>query len=112
MTNRIETVDELKSRVRKIESFLEQRKNAKKEMIKFPTKFMEETDADIPANIILAEAFDQLDDVVIGGIDKNGDWWFSLSMGDGAYALWILEHFKKTLFESSQQRNYNEGREV
>jgi hypothetical protein len=109
---RIESVEELTEKINQIERFLEERKKAKKEMIKFPSKFIEETDEDIPANVILAEAFDQLDDVIIGGIDKNGDWWFSLSTGDGAYALWILEHFRKTLLESSQSRNYNEGRDI
>jgi hypothetical protein len=111
-SNRITTNEELASKIKEIENFIKERAESKKAMIKFPSNFIETTDADIPANIIIAEAFNQLKDAIVAGIDHDGNWWFSLSMGDGPHAMWIMEHFKQTLMEQAPAQDYNEGREI
>ncbi len=57
-----------------------------------------ETD-DINPNQILAKAFEELEEVVISGIDKEGEYYFASSVSDGKDILWLLEKCKQMLLE-------------
>lgn len=108
---KIDPTEILKSKIEKIEKFITNRSESRKSLIKFPG-IKEPEGKDLPANIVIAEAFDQLEHVLISGIDKEGKWWFSMSMQDDAKALWILENFKMAILDSAMDIEYNEGREI
>jgi hypothetical protein len=112
MGKKIVSNEEILKKIKKVEKFLKQRSEDKKTIIRFPTKTDSETNADTSANVVIAEAFDQLEHVVIGGLDKEGRWWFSMSMHDDSKALWIIENFKMAVLESALEMEYNEGREI
>lgn len=105
------TKAEFDQKVKEIENFIEERKNQKRKMIKFPSE-NEELAKDLPADVLIAEAFGQLEHVVITGIDKEGKWWFSTSTINDEKILWIIENFKTILLESAPQREFNGGREI
>lgn len=107
------TPKDLEKRIKKVEKFLEGRKIARKNIVKFPSKNDEEdTGTTLPPDVVIAEAFGQLSEVVIGGIDKEGKWWFSCSEEDDTKVLWILENFKTALINAAPERDSNLGREV
>lgn len=56
------------------------------------------TRLDLPAEKILRDAIDELDDVVIAGWDKNGDFYCAANCANGAEVLWLLEEAKRQLF--------------
>lgn len=61
------------------------------------------TPNDYDANIMLEAATRaELDNVIIIGWDKNGDMFFSSSMGDGPECLWLIEKAKKSLLEAGE----------
>lgn len=49
------------------------------------------TDKDIDPDVMLRLADGKLQGVVILGVDKNGDEFFSSSYADGGDVLWLLE---------------------
>jgi len=56
------------------------------------------TRLDIPAERILEQAIKHgMEDVVISGHDKNGEFYFASSIADGAQSLWLLERSKHKL---------------
>lgn len=57
------------------------------------------TTLDLPPDKMLAKAKGKLDDVIIIGVDKEGDLYFSASKADGGNALWLLEKAKQALLE-------------
>jgi len=98
------------NKIQRVENFIKNRSEGRKGLIKFPTKNETEEVKDVSANVVLAEAFDQLEHVVLGGVDKEGKFWFSMSMTDDPKALWIIENFKLAVLESAMEMDYNEGR--
>lgn len=48
---------------------------------------------------VLNKARDKLDDVVILGYDKDGEFYFASSISSGPEVLWLLESLKKQLLE-------------
>lgn len=52
---------------------------------------------DSDPNKIMAGAYNKLDEVVIAGTAKNGEFWFSSSVADGGTVLWLIEHLKMQL---------------
>ena len=72
-------------------------KQAAKQLQSIPTIEDGTSTTDSDPNRILAAAYDNLDEVVIAGTDKNGDFWFSSSVADGGSVLWIIEHLKLQL---------------
>ncbi len=112
MKKEIVSNEEILNRIKKVEKFIQNRAERKKSLIKFPNKKESDELKDIAANVVIAEAFDQLEQVVIGGLDKDGKFWFSMSMQDDSKALWIIEHFKMAVLESALEIEYNEGREI
>lgn len=57
------------------------------------------TNQDINPNQILAKAFDELDEVVLTGKDKEGIDFFASSCADAGDIIWHLEKCKKRLLE-------------
>ena len=57
------------------------------------------TRLDLPCDKLLEEAIGQMDEVVIIGFDKDGDYYFASSKADGSNVLWHLEMAKKHLLE-------------
>ena len=57
------------------------------------------TTLDLDPERILNKAHDKLDDVVILGYDKNGEFYFASSISSGPEVLWLLENLKKLLLE-------------
>ena len=105
------TKEELEKRITDLENFIKKRDKSKQNMVRFPFD-PDKHSGNLPADVVVAEAFGQLKEVVIGGIDKEGKWWFSCSSDDDAKILWILENFKIILIDASPQREFNEGREI
>lgn len=105
------TKEEFEKKVQEISKYIEERATQKKKMIKFPSD-SEEISKELPADVLLAEAFGQLQDVVVTGIDKEGRWWFASSSVNDEKILWIIENFKTVLIDSAPQREFNPGREV
>ena len=48
-------------------------------------------------NLVLEAAVDKLDEVVVVGVDKNGDYYYSSSVASGPECLWLLEKMKQEL---------------
>lgn len=105
------TKEEFEKKVQEISEYIEERATQKQKMIKFPSE-SEELAKDLPADVVIAEAFGQLEDAIICGIDKEGKWWFSTSSTDDYKILWILENFKQILIDAAPQREFNGGREI
>ncbi len=57
------------------------------------------TTVDLNPDIVVKEALGKLDNVVVLGIDKEGNEYFAASDGDGGTVLWLLERCKKMLLE-------------
>lgn len=57
------------------------------------------TKLDLSPNRVLDGARDNLEDAVIIGWTKEGDFYFSSSKANGAEVLWLLEKAKKYLLE-------------
>lgn len=55
------------------------------------------TNLDLDPNLVLQEAIDELDGVVILGYDKDGDEYFASSIADGGEVNWILDRAKAKL---------------
>lgn len=61
------------------------------------------TPNDYDANIMLEAATRaDLDSVIIIGWDKDGDMFFSSSMGDGPECLWLMEKAKAELLKAGE----------
>ncbi len=52
---------------------------------------------DTDPNRVLASAYDQMDEVVIAGTDKKGEFYFRSSIANGGTILWLIEHLKLQL---------------
>ncbi len=67
----------------------------------------------VKPDLVLSEAFGQLQEVMVGGVDKNGDFWFSSSTDNGGLSLWILEHFRAAVLASAAdkttEQSFNEN---
>ena len=61
----------------------------------------EDTDPDK----VLAAAYGNVDEVVIAGTDKEGNFWFSSSVADGGTVLWLIEHLKMQLMGIETSRD-------
>lgn len=55
------------------------------------------TRLDLPPNRILEGALDELEDVVLMGHDKEGNFYFASSIADGGSVLWLMENLKLKL---------------
>lgn len=55
------------------------------------------TPFNMPADVMLDKAKGHLDDVVIVGWDKDGDLFFSSSIGNGPEVNWLLDLAKREL---------------
>ena len=62
-------------------------------------KFTGITKLDLPVDLILSEAQNKLDNVVIMGYDNDGEEYFASSIADGGTVLWLIERLKKQLLE-------------
>lgn len=60
---------------------------------------------DSDPNKIMATAYGKLDEVVIAGTDKEGEFWFSSSVADGGTVLWLIEHLKLQLMGVKTEDN-------
>ncbi len=65
----------------------------------------------ISPDVVLAHAYDKLQDVVIMGYDKDGEWYFATSVADGGTVLWLVEHFKTRLMKIPHCNNCPCGEE-
>lgn len=60
------------------------------------------TTLDIPAERILNKAIESdLKDVMVIGTDKQGNFYFAASFGDGGNVLWLMERAKIELMKVS-----------
>lgn len=55
------------------------------------------TTDDMDPDQVLASAYKQLQDVVIAGYDKEGNFYFASSVADGGTVMWLIEHLKASL---------------
>jgi hypothetical protein len=69
------------------------------DVVKFPGV----TRLDLDADDVVQEAIGQLDEVVICGIDKDGNQYFASSVANGADALWHLERAKHALMKITDE---------
>lgn len=60
------------------------------------------TGHDLPADRVLEQATDKLDEVMVIGFTKEGCYYFASSVSDGGKALWHLEMAKKHLLECAE----------
>jgi hypothetical protein len=61
------------------------------------------TSLDLPAERVLNAAIkEDLDEVVIVGFDKDGDFYFASNKSDGGGVLWLFELAKKALLETRE----------
>lgn len=51
---------------------------------------------------LLDEAMGKLDECIIIGHDKDGDFYFDSSKADGGTIVWLLEKAKKKLLEAGE----------
>lgn len=96
----------------RLKKFLTTREEGRKSHIQFPEELQSQEPIGLDPDVVIAEAFNQLQDVVIGGIDKSGKWWFSTSLVKEADIVWILENFKMAVIDASPERESNMGRDV
>lgn len=57
------------------------------------------TKLDMPVDVVLEAAKDQLEGVVILGYTKDGDEYFASTYASGPEVLWLLERLKKHLLD-------------
>lgn len=57
------------------------------------------TSLDMPVDVVLESAKDQLEGVVILGYTKDGEEYFASTYADGPEVLWLLERLKKQLLD-------------
>lgn len=58
------------------------------------------TRLDLPSERVLQKAIDAaVQEVVVIGYDKDGEFYFASSKADGGDVLWLLEQAKKRLME-------------
>lgn len=55
------------------------------------------TRLDLPVARVLDKAKEELEDAVVIGWDKEGDFYFASTKADGGDVLWLLELAKKNL---------------
>lgn len=55
------------------------------------------TEQDIDPDKVLASIYGKLDEVVIAGVDKEGNYFFASSSNDGRSVLWLIEKLKMKL---------------
>jgi len=55
-------------------------------------------------NMVIASAFDKLEEVMLAGVDKEGNFYFASSTTNGGTALWLLEHFKMAVLSAAFER--------
>lgn len=60
------------------------------------------TRLDLPADRILEGAIGKLDAVLVIGYDESGRFYFASSLADGGDALWLVEQFKRALFDAAE----------
>lgn len=57
------------------------------------------TKLDLPPDRLLERAIGELDEVIIIGYDKDGDFYFASSKASGPEALWTLAMAQKKILE-------------
>lgn len=57
------------------------------------------TTLDLHPDVILSEAIEKLEGVVVIGYDKNGKEYFASSYADGGTIIWLVERLKKLLLK-------------
>lgn len=57
------------------------------------------TKLDIPADRVLEQAKEKMEDVVLMGWDKDGELYFASTFSDGGGVLWLLEKCKQALLD-------------
>ena len=67
------------------------------------TNFGGITKLDMDPDRVLNAALGQMDEVVIGGFDKDGNQYFASSVADGGQALWHLERAKWALMKITDE---------
>lgn len=60
------------------------------------------TKLDLPVDMVLDAAKNELDGVVLMGYDKEGELYFSSTMADGGEVLWLMEQLKLKLLETTE----------
>jgi hypothetical protein len=60
------------------------------------------TKLDLDPDTVLENTKGMLDRFVIIGYDKDGDYFFSSTMGDGGDVLWLMEKLKALLMEAGK----------
>jgi hypothetical protein len=61
------------------------------------------TRLDLDPDATLEGCKGQLDRFVLIGYDKDGEWFFSSTMGDGGDVLWLLEILKQKLISGDYE---------
>lgn len=56
---------------------------------------------DIPVDRVLDGAKEHLDNVILCGYDKDGDYYFAGTFGDAAEILWLLEKCKQAILNDN-----------
>ena len=65
-------------------------------VVEFPSKKSHK----IKADTVMKEAMGELKGVIVIGVDKAGDYYFSTNIGSFE-ALWLVERFKQVLLEET-----------
>ena len=61
------------------------------------------TRLDLPADIVLEEAKNQLDSIVLIGWDKDGELYFASTIADGGEVNWLLDKAKMALMSIGEE---------
>jgi len=65
-------------------------------------QFRGTTRLDLDPDTVLENTKGKLDRFVIIGYDKEGEFYFSSTMGDGGDVLWLMEKLKAQLMEAGK----------
>ena len=57
------------------------------------------TKLDLPVDLVLEQAKENMQDVVLMGWDNDGQIYFSSTFSDGGAVLWLLEKCKQALLD-------------
>lgn len=62
------------------------------------------TDHSLNPDAVLDNLKGELSSFVLAGYDKNNNEFFSMTMGDGGEALWLIERFKAALLSGDDSQ--------
>lgn len=66
--------------------------------------FTGDTTLPVDPNKVLKSAMDQLDYVILVGVDKEGEYWFAASHSDVGDNLLLVERFKEFLLKEADNK--------